>query len=393
MTPLRGRLSWVVSAQAHYAAFERMLDELSERFQPGCLLAGKRTGRRNRSLKVIYGPRYVRSSLRQRAASWLQFTGFSVVWLTRLTPRFVLVVTNPPIMPHVVWALSRARPFRFALLVWDIYPKALVDVGLLSDRHPLVALWHWANRWAYRSAVFVATLSAEMAEALVEDGCPREKIVVTPNWTDVEAIRPIPGERNKFRKEHGLVGKFVVMYSGNVGAGHALDGLVEAADLLRDDGRFAFVIIGRGLGLASLRQEVERRSLSSFLFLDPLPEEEFADAIAAADLAVVSQRPGAEAMSMPSKTYTAMAAGDAILALTKKTSSLGRLVSSEGIGVVCNPTDGEEIAETLLRLADNPEIVAEMGARARRLAEERYSVDAAVRKFEELFRKALETDQ
>ena len=384
---------WAVSTQAHYPAFEKMLRGLADRLGPGLLIAGSPRGKGTDRLEIVRGPGYRKGSLRERAESWLRFSAFSARKIAETKFRFLLVVTNPPIMPHIGWALSKVFGFRVGILVWDLYPKSLVDVGLLSNDHPIVRAWSFGNQFVYRDAVFVATLSDEMAEAVVQDGCEHSKVVVTPNWTDVEAIQPVEPQASAFRAEQGVLDRFVVMYSGNVGAGHALHGLVDTAERLKGDDRFCFFVIGRGLGLDELRQDVEEKELTSFRFLDYLPDEEFFDAIASADLAVVSQRPGAEAMSMPSKTYTAMAAGDAILALTKEDSSLGRLVSDQQIGVVCDPLNGEQIAEVLTRLADNPKQVEEMGKRARLIAEKRYSVDAAVDMFERLFRKGLEAGQ
>ena len=386
----RPEYRWAVSTQAHYPAFERMAENLADRMGPGLLIAGNPRGEGTQNLDVIRGPGYQKGSLGQRARSWLRFAAFASRCIAEVRLDFLLVLTNPPIMPHLAWALSKLLGFRYGLFVWDLYPKALVDVGIVGPGHPVVKTWRLGNHFVYRDAAFVAVLSDEMVEAVVRDGCPRSKVVVVANWTDVEAIRPVPKGENRFLRREGVTDRFVVMYSGNVGAGHSLGGLVEAADRLRGDDRFCFYVIGKGLGLDAVRADVRRRGLDSFRFLDYLPDSEFFEAIAAADLAVVSQRPGTEAMSMPSKTYTAMAAGDAILALTDPASSLGRLVAEERIGVVCNPMDGEGIAAVLLQLADDQEKVDEMGVRARRLAEDRYSVAVAVSRFEALFRKAME---
>jgi len=72
------------------------------------------------------------------------------------------------------------------------------------------------------------------------------KSAVINNWTDDEAVVPLPKDHpgvRAFKERYGLAGKFVVMYSGNIGLYYDLENLIEVIGSFkgRDDVAFAFV--------------------------------------------------------------------------------------------------------------------------------------------------------
>ncbi len=387
---------WAIVTQAHARPHQLVFEELARRLGPAVLLCGRRVGDATPELEVRLGPPYVKGALPVRAASWLRFAGWAAGQLLRIRPRFVLVVTNPPIFPHVAWFIRqlRCQRMRFGVLVWDVYPRVITEAGVVGRQHPVARLWRLGNKIAYSSAEFVVTLSAQMARALAEEGVPSGKVSVFPNWTDTHWLRPVPKAENTFLERLALADSFVVAYSGNIGEGHSFQGIVEAAEILSvragDGGRKpAFLFVGEGLGARPLRAAVEARNLDNFFFLPPQPDSIFPQVASAGDLAVVSLRPGFEATSMPSKLYTAMAAGRPILALCSPDSELARFVLENEIGWAVPAEDGPAIAEIIEWAQANPGRLRDMGVQARALAERDYSVESAVRFFEGLLRSVL----
>ena len=58
-----------------------------------------------------------------------------------------------------------------------------------------------------------------MRERLLAKGVAPERVTVIPDWADCAAIRPL--RHNRLRDSFG--GKFVVMYSGNLGLSQQLE--------------------------------------------------------------------------------------------------------------------------------------------------------------------------
>ena len=127
----------------------------------------------------------------------------------------------------------------------DIYPDVAIAVhqvnpGLITKTVRFLLFG------AYKRADRIIVLSNDMKRRLVDQGVEAEKIVILPNWVDTEAVYPIKGAANPFRKEQNLDGKFVVMHSGNMGLTQRLEQLVEVADRLRDHDNIQFLLVGGG---------------------------------------------------------------------------------------------------------------------------------------------------
>lgn len=207
------------------------------------------------TILVRSAPAYDRSTLKSRLQTWLTFT-IVVIWrLIRHWGRTpIFVVTNPPFTPLIALLLAKLQRRPYALLEWDIYPNILATMQILSLHNPIYQLWHLWHGAALRHANLVVTIGDCMANELRRlansNALP---IVVVPNWVDTRWIHPIPAEENPFIAKHHLKHKFIVLYSGNLGATHGIETVLEVAKALLENQRIQFLIIGDG----DKRQKVE----------------------------------------------------------------------------------------------------------------------------------------
>lgn len=386
---------WIVLNQSQSPAFQAMFGRLADRFGPCVLLTGAphpNAGHRN--LELVKGPTYDRRSVARRAASWSAFVAAAAARIARTpgTP-FLFATTNPPMLPQLLWAAHKSRGLPYGLLIWDIYPEHVVRRGWLGETNAIVRAWTKMNAVALRDADVVVTLSERMAETVAGQlrraGYSRA-IEVIPNWADVDVLQPIPKAQNSFAIERALVEPLTILYSGNIGATHGLESVIEAASVLRDDARVRFVVIGDGLGRAALEQKVRELALENVHLEPMLPWDMVPRSLASGDVAVVVQEPGTEHLSMPSKTYSALAVGSALLALTSPKSDLATLTADLEVGVVCSRDDSRAIVSSIRRFLDDPKLLARCRENSRRAAVERFSAQAVFTKFEAAFRASFE---
>jgi len=364
------------------AATAQLLADLAEwlvrRGWAVTVLAGRgayrRSERRMRPREHLYGVRVFRVPTTgfgrgRTLGRLLDYVSFCLAAGARaLTlPRHDLIVTltSPP-MIHVLGALlKRLRGWRFVLWGMDVYPDVAAALGVLSSQSRAFRTLAQVNRGALRSADGILALGGCMAERLVAAGAQPEKVHVAPNWSDGENVVPVPPERNPFRRRHGLDGRFVVAYSGNVGLGHTFDALVEGARRLRSDPNVVFLVIGDGPALPRVMAMCKRYGLSNLVRLPWQRRERLASALSAGDLHVVTLRRGLEGLLVPSKLYGIMAAGRPVIFVGPERCDTARTIRQAGCGFRVAEDDADGFLDCLQRLRADRALRERLGRNGR----------------------------
>lgn len=298
-------------------------------------------------------------------------------------PDVVLTMTDPPVVAAAAAAVSAARRVPFVYVNQDVFPEVGVALGRIRDPALMGSLGA-LNRSLRRRAARVVAIGRDMERKLVALGCDPGKIEVIPNWADGTLIRPLDGP-SRLRTERGWGGRFVVMHSGNVGLSQDLGTLVAAADLMRNDPRVVFAIVGEGASKAALQAEAAQRRLPNVEFLPYQPKEDLADSLGAADLHVVGLRRGLAGFIVPSKVYGILAAGKPYVAAVEPATEPALIAEEHGCGVRVAPGDPSALVAAIRGLREGP--LEEMGANARRCLEERFDRPRAT----EAYRRLLES--
>jgi colanic acid biosynthesis glycosyl transferase WcaI len=167
-----------------------------------------------------------------------------------------------------------------------------------------------------------------------------------------------------YRAELGIGSEVVVMYAGNVGFSQSLENLVEFA---RRTPSVAVVINGDGVALQSLRALAW--DLANVYFGGYQPEARLAEVLATGDIHVVPLRAGLAAVSVPSKTYSILAAGRPVVAAVDAGTEIDRLLERAGAGLSVAPDDVESLCKALSSLAVDAPRRDQMGANGRNYVE------------------------
>ena len=191
-------------------------------------------------------------------------------------------MTDPPMVGDV--ALLVARRYRVPLVVisQDVFPEIAVELGRLKN--PMfVRLLDVLTRFYLRRADRIVAIGSRMKERLEAKGAPADRVTVIPNWVDTKAITPQPRD-NDWAREHGLVDRFVVMHSGNVGHAQDLDTLIHATTHVRELDNLAVVVIGTGARHADHLALATRLEADKVSFLGYQPREVLPQSLSSADI-------------------------------------------------------------------------------------------------------------
>jgi colanic acid biosynthesis glycosyl transferase WcaI len=318
------------------------------------------------------------------------FAGFSALvgaaalgaggWFRRAD---VVLAMSPPLTLGLTGRLvgiARRAPLVFN--VQDVFPDAAIRTGAVRDRR-LIAAARWLERRTYRAAAAITVLSDDLARNVGAKlgAAARSRVHVIPNFVDTEAIAPA-GRLTAYRTELGIGDEPVVLYAGNVGFSQSLDLVVGAARRCPD---VAFVINGDGAARSSL--EAAAADVPNLRFAPYQPFERLGEVLATGDVHVVPLRTGLGDVSVPSKTYSSLAAARPVVASIDLDSEIPRLLATAGAGVAVAPDDVDHFVAAITALLDDPDLRALMGASGRAWVEREASPAAVGDAYDRLLRR------
>lgn len=324
------------------------------------------------SVHVIKTVKYDKSSTLKRLLTWVgAFVHLLWVVWRRGKHCHLVLVSNPPL--NVFVPLFTRKKFSF--IVYDLYPDSLFSQGFVKRNSFLGRWWMTKNKQIFAKADCVFTLSEDMKKAVVQY-VAEDKIKIVYNWAHNEHIRPIDKKENVFLADLKLQDKFIVLYSGNMGMTHDIDVLVDVADRLKENDKIHFLFIGEGAKKAVVEEKDARYGLKNCSVLPYQPLEVLPYSMGAADLAVVTTDAKQSGLSVPSKTYTYLATGAALLCLAEENTELARLTRESRSGRCFVSQDLDGIAGYILQMVSDRRLLQEYKDNSRK-ASLRYTPENA----------------
>ena len=311
-----------------------------------------------------------KKTIAHRVAGTASF--MSQVLLRGLATREVdglLFSTSPPMIGFAGTLQKWFRHVPTTYWAMDLNPDQLIAMGKLRSASPAARFLEASNRMILRNADLVVALDRFMADRL-RPRCPGldSKLAIIPPWPHEAHVEPVPHETNPFRKEHGLDGKFVVMYSGNHSPANPLDTLLAAAERLKDDDRFGFLFVGGGVGKKAVEEFVRDRGIGNALCLPYQPIESLRYSLSAADVHVVSLGQEMVGIIHPCKIYGSMTVARPVLFFGPRPSHVSDLLDQHGFGWHVDHGDVDAAVDRLQSMSALPSgQLTRMGETARRV--------------------------
>ncbi len=302
----------------------------------------------NKDVHVKKIVQYNRSSNFKRLITW--FVATIQIWTIvffKSRKSHLLIVSNPPLAP----LLPLLLPNKYSLLIFDLFPDALSEYGFVKDKSTIIKLWGRANKKVYAGANKNYTLTKGMRKAM-GNYTSTEKIDIVPLWTNNSFLKPMSKDNNSFIKEHGLEGKFVVLYSGNFGYAHQVDLIIDLAAKIYDP-NIVFVLVGGGHTEAKLKSRIDKEGICNCLILPWQTVDMLPYSLSSADLSIVSLSENATNLAIPSKVFNYMSVGSPILGITGAGSDLESLILDYELGKSFTAGQSDQIVNFIKELAGN----------------------------------------
>jgi glycosyltransferase involved in cell wall biosynthesis len=322
-----------------------------------------------------------------RSLNYLSFLVSATAQAWRIAKPDIVVSTSPQLLTGFTgFPISRLKGVPWVLEIRDLWPESIVAVGALG-RGPVVRALEALERFAYRKADHIVSVTTSFLDHFEDLGVPREKATVVTNGADIELFSE-PQRDAALAGELGLTGKFVAAYVGTHGMAHALTTVLDAADRLRGRDDIRFLLVGSGAEQTLLRERRDAKGLANVVMLDQQPRHRMPAIWGLANASIVHLRKTPVFRTViPSKIFEAMAAG--VPTLLGVEGEAADIVTDAKAGLLFEPENAGALAEAVIRLADNPELTRSLGENGRQAARERYDRRVLAAQYLELLQKSV----
>jgi glycosyltransferase involved in cell wall biosynthesis len=256
-----------------------------------------------------------------------------VVWMKRNLPGFIYEILE---LAYSVFAYRRLRRAylehrpdclyeRYNLfLPAGVWLKRRYDLPMLLevnsplyqerahyDGISLTAVARWSQRYAWLGADYVLPVTRVLADIMVDEGVPQERIRVISNGINTSRFGNC-SDTASAKQKIGLQGKFILGFTGFVREWHGLDSVI---DLIAQDDALSLrylLVVGDGPVRASLEAQAKRLGITErLIFTGIVARDDVARYVAAFDIAL---QPSVVSYASPLKLFEYLMLGRAIVA-------------------------------------------------------------------------------
>jgi glycosyltransferase involved in cell wall biosynthesis len=316
----------------------------------------------------------------KRLIMYASFTLFSLLALPFCGKVDVIWAASPNYFcsfPGLFYKLAKRSPL--VLDVVDLWPEALVNLGFLKSRF-IIGLVSASVDFFYKVSDRIITLNQSMRSRILKHGDNLGKVFIVENAADLKTFRPLKTKRPGF-----LRGKFVVMYSGNLGPMYDFDAVLKAARNLSKFRDIAFVLRGSGECAREIGEKIRHLELRNvFLLTEVLDVKQVARFLNLADIFLLPIKKFKDSeISFPLKLLEYLACGKPIICCAE--SETARTIDESKAGLLANAGNHGEISDLILKVRSDRDYLNQLGENGRKFVLENFSLSKMSEKLEAVF--------
>lgn len=298
----------------------------------------------------------------------------------------VYSISQPPILGGVLGVIGKViKRAKYVYNIQDFNPEQAEVVGF-SKSPMLLTLAKSFDKFSCQCSDCVIVVGRDMQQML-EHRFNNKKTpdnTVINNWINEEEIYPLESNHDRvqqFKERYGLQGKFIIMYSGNIGLYYDLENIIKVIGEFREREDIAFAFVGDGTVKKQIEDYSIKNHLGNVTFIPYQKKEDLIYSLNAADVHLVTNQKGIKGVSVPSKVYGVMATGKAILGVLEKGSEAELLISNSQCGITVEPQDYDEIKRAIEVLLERKGEMNQIGLRGRTYLEQYLKKEISINKY------------
>ena len=241
---------------------------------------------------------------------------------------------------HILWVL-------------DIWPDILSELKIIKKNFIIIIL-RKIVRFIYEKADIILVQSKGFKEIIHKQLNDNRKIHYYPAWSeDLDAHVKTLHEFNQYKN------KFNIVFTGNIGEAQNFENIITAAEFIKDEKNIQWLIVGTGRKVKQYSDLIKKKNIENFVFLGNKLISEIKSFHSLANVLLVSLANGKIlSTTIPGKFQTYLRSNKFILGFID--GETARLIKESKTGVVVNPSNAKELANTIIYLKNNPQKVKEV---------------------------------
>lgn len=286
--------------------------------------------------------------------------------------------------PSIFWGplaswIKRTCSCKSYLVLRDFFPQWIIDEGIIGENSLPAKFFRFFEKLNYRASDCIGVMS-EKNQSLFA--------TMHPEFTNLEVLRnwaaPVPVDDGDygdlFRRQHGLVGKVIFFYGGNMGHAQDMDNLMRLARSMQSYSEAQFLFVGQGDEVPLVKQRIAEWGLGNTLFLPSVSQDEFRCILSTVDVGLFSLSRKHTAYNFPGKLLGYMVESKPILGSVNAGNDLIDVVTAAGASFCHLNGEDDALLQSALQLLETKELRVTLGYNANVLLQKSFSVTSAADK-------------
>ncbi|MEW6617661.1 MAG: glycosyltransferase family 4 protein [Patescibacteria group bacterium] len=298
-----------------------------------------------------------------------------------------VIIYSPPITLGLVGKFIKKRyGAKFLLNIQDIFPQNAIDLGILKNK-PIIKFFELIEKTVYASADVITFHSDGGKKFLIEKKNVSEKKIVTlHNWVDANEYTNLKKDIS-FRDRYGLQGKFIFLFAGIMGPAQGLEFLAQVAERVSDLKDIVFLLVGDGTEKGKIERLIQEKNIKNIEIRPFISKDEYPYLVKDSDVGIVCLSSDNKTSFVPGKFLGYMAAGKPVVSFLNKESDAFALVKEAQCGYAGRSDDVEEGEKIIRKIYAEKQKLDEYGTNGLRFVKEHLTLEACVKKIEDLLKK------
>lgn len=324
----------------------------------------------------------------KRTVNYISYMVAAIIASFFLRSADAVISTSPQFFNGLSgYFVSRIKRAPWILEIRDLWPESILAVGAIRNKTVIRAL-EYLEMFAYRKADRIVPVTDAFAQYMVNKGINAGKIEVIKNGVDLGFYQKCPKDV-AIQRELGIEGKFTASYFGTHGMAHHLETILEAAEMLRDREDIVFLLVGDGAERERILRIRDEKGLNNVIILGQQSKERMPALWIVSDVSLVLlKKMDLFKTVIPSKIFESMAMQVPIILGVEGESR--ELVEAAGGGLAIEPESGGQLAESVVRMAENPALCEELGSNGEKYVANHHDRKVLARRYEELISSLVE---